>query len=248
MLKTFKCGAFHHEEEDEACPRSSDSSTAKSKRGKKHGKSSKNNNPYSTRGLDKFSALLADLDERRQKIYSQADPHDISFVRFVYTETADFVPVVVKTKNKDPRKHKSEELKARPAPVISEPNENNKPAIESCGAEESRRRSNAESDSRKAEKTRDPWNMWRRPSEYLPVVMILILVFLIVFGRSAATLCTCILWYIVPTLKESSKLRKSAKKKEHVRGMSEKKVESDELGSPRPRAESPGRHGHRKSW
>ncbi|XP_028792836.1 uncharacterized protein LOC114748570 [Neltuma alba] len=254
MLRTFRCGAFHHEEEDEACRKSSDfSASPKSKNCKSHSKSGKNNNPYSTIGRDKFSALLADLDEKRQKIYSQTNPHDISFVRFVYTETDDFVPVVVKSKNKDPRKHKSEELKVRPAaPVISEPVDNNKAAIESSGVEEySRRRSNAESDHRKAEKTRVPWNMWRRPSEYLPIVMILILVFLIVFGRSAATLCTCIVWYIMPSLpalKESSKSRKSAKKKEYVKGMNEKKKEGNELGSPTQRAKSPGRHGHRKSW
>ncbi|KAI9106398.1 hypothetical protein K1719_021926 [Acacia pycnantha] len=254
MLKTFTCGTFPNEEDDEACHKSSDfSASPRSKRCKSHGKSSKNNNPYSSRGRDKFSAILADLDERRQKIYSQTtNPHDISLVRFVYTETDDFAPVVVKAKNRDPQKHKSEELmKLRPAaPVISEPVvDNNKAAIESRGVVEefSRRRSNAESDRRKAEKTRVTWNTWRRPSVYLPVVMVLILVFLIVFGRSAATLCTFIVWYIVPILStsntESSKSSKSAKKKEYVRGVSEKK-----MGSSTPRAKSPGRHGHQKSW
>ncbi|KAL4277381.1 hypothetical protein AHAS_Ahas20G0301500 [Arachis hypogaea] len=43
--------------------------------------------------------------------------------------------------------------------------------------------------------------------DFVPIViMILILVFLTVFGRSVATLCTCVLWY------------------EYVRGLSEKKM------------------------
>ncbi|KAK4277402.1 hypothetical protein QN277_015406 [Acacia crassicarpa] len=255
MLKTFTCGTFHNEEDDEAFYKSFDfSASPRSRRSKTHGKSSKNNNPYSSCGRDKFSALLADLEERRQKIYSQTtNPHDISLVRFVYTETDDFAPVVVKAKNRDLRKHKSEELKKlRPAAaVISEAVvDNNKAAIKYRGgaAEFSKRRSNAESGRRKAEKTRVTWNTWRRPSVYLPLVMVLILVFLIVFGRSAATLCTFIVWYIVPILStsntESSKSSKSAKKKEYVRAVSEKKMER----SPTPRAKSPGRHGHRKSW
>ena len=105
MLNHFICGSFHHQEEDVPC-----SSPKKSKR-----KESRNDkNPYSNRGLDKFSALLDDLDERRTKVYSQMSPQDISFVRFAYSNNHDIVPIVVKVKNnKDQKKHKSEELKAR---------------------------------------------------------------------------------------------------------------------------------------
>ncbi|KAL4370378.1 hypothetical protein AHAS_Ahas06G0059800 [Arachis hypogaea] len=54
------------------------------------------------------------------------------------------------------------------------------------------------------------------PSFYVLAVMILILVFLTVFGRSVVTLCTCVLWY------------------EYVRGLSEKKmvVMNEGLNSP----------------
>ena len=93
MLNLFVCGPFHNEYDDEPCLASPNSSSPR----KYKRKNSKNNNPYSTRGLDKFSELLADLDEKRQKIYSQTNPHDISFVRFVYSNTDDdIVPVVVK--------------------------------------------------------------------------------------------------------------------------------------------------------
>lgn len=221
MLKTFTCGTFHHEEEeDEEYYKSSHfSASPKSKKGKIK------NNPYATIGREKFSKLLADLDERRQRIYSQTkNPHDISFVRFVYDGKDDFVPVVVKSKNRDARKHKSEELMKlkHDAPLISET------AVESSVKECSRRSLN-----NKAEKTRVAWNFWRRPSEYLPAVVILILVFLIVFGRSAATLCTCIVWYIVPILPTLKKERSKSRKLE-------KNMKGDEL--------SPVRHGHRKSW
>ncbi|XP_015968773.1 uncharacterized protein LOC107492285 [Arachis duranensis] len=43
-------------------------------------------NPYSTRGLGKFWELLTELDERRKKVYSKMNPHDISFVQFAYSD------------------------------------------------------------------------------------------------------------------------------------------------------------------
>ncbi|KAF7830541.1 GPN-loop GTPase QQT1 [Senna tora] len=253
MLNYFVCGGtFHHEEHEAEARRriktGSDSSSPRksSKKTKSHDK--KNGNPYSTRGLDKFSALLADLDEKRQKIYSQMSPQDISFVRFAYTSTDDFVPVVVKVKNKlDQRNHKSEELirvRRVPDPLID-----HEAAIESSSVlsvEESRKH-NSESDRNKAESKKNKrrrisdWISWRRPSFYLPVVMILILVMLTIVGRSAATLCTCIVWYVVPTLKESSKPRRSMKKKDYVRGSSEKKMVVSDNKTPR-------KHGHQKSW
>lgn len=231
MLNHLVCGNFPRDEEDEAGLKSPDSSPRKSKRNRSHGKGSKKENPYSSRGLDKFSALMADLNEKRQKIYSQMSPQDISLVRFVYSDTDDFVPVVVKAKSKDQRKHKSEELRVRRLPSIES---------SSHVEEHSRNQSNLESDQKKPEKEKRlfSWNTWTSPSHYVPVVIILILVFLTVFGRSAATLCTCITWYLVPTLKDASKRRKSMKKKDYVRGQSEKKMV----------LETPRKRGHQKSW
>ncbi|GLT71185.1 hypothetical protein SLA2020_432190 [Shorea laevis] len=68
---------------------------------------------------------------------------------------------------------------------------------------------------------------WRRPSYYLPAVVIFILLILLVFGRSFAILCTSVGWYMVPALKESENTRRpsTTKKKEYVRGLSENKME-----------------------
>ncbi|GLT26228.1 hypothetical protein SLA2020_013100 [Shorea laevis] len=79
MLKPLICGTGGFQREDDelsSCslsPKSSPVSTPrKSKRSnlrKSHNRDSKN--PYSSRGLDKFSAVLAELEEKKQKIYSQ---------------------------------------------------------------------------------------------------------------------------------------------------------------------------------
>lgn len=234
MLNPFVCGtSFDHEDD----PLLSSSSPRKSKR-------KDNNNPYSTRGLDKFSALLADLDEKRQKIYSQMRPHDISFVRFMYSNsTDDVVPIVVKVKNKDHQKHKSEELnklvKARNLTPISESTDKSSTESNATSVEERKKQTKLEGHETKVAKksffswNMKKWDMWK-PSFYVPVILILILVLLIAFGRTFATLCTCVLWYIIPTLKgtsSNSNPRKSMKKKDYFRGLSEKKVVTTELGT-----------------
>ncbi|OIW15572.1 hypothetical protein TanjilG_01095 [Lupinus angustifolius] len=230
MLKPFLvCGTFHHEDDNPLLV-SPGCSPRKSKR-------KVDNNPYSTRGLDKFSELLADLDEKRQKIYSQMNPQDISFIRFVYSKTDDFVPIVVKVRNKDDKKqHKSEELrvvKARNLTPISESMvEKSGTESNAINVEERREQPKFEFEAKESKKSFiwsvKKWDMWK-PSFYVPMVMILILMFLTMFGRSFATICTCVLWYIIPTLKDNNTLssnpRKSMKKKDYVRGLSEiKKV------------------------
>ncbi|XP_029126765.1 uncharacterized protein LOC109797747 [Cajanus cajan] len=253
MLKPFVCGTFrHHEEDGVPC-----SSPKKSKR-------KDNKNPYSNRGLDKFSALLADLDERRQKVYSQMSPHEISLVRFAYSSNDDFVPIVVKVKNKDQKKHKSEELGVRHLQSFSEQLE--KSAEEATVEERKQQPRSLESHHHKKDFIFGfSWNMFKWPSFYVPVVVILILVFLTVFGRSVATLCTCVVWYLVPMLSEykynSSKARKSimnSKKKDYVRGwLNEMKNPREELASPTSGdskaynnniGKRSGKHGHQKSW
>ncbi|KAL5127089.1 hypothetical protein HKD37_14G039572 [Glycine soja] len=229
MLNPFVCGTFHNEYDDEPCLASPNSSPRKYKR-----KVSKNN-PYSARGLDKFSELLADLDEKRQKIYSQMNPHDISFVRFVYSNTNDdIVPVVVKVKNNKDQKHsKSQELKvvrARTTTMTlthtSEYSMDKSATTDQENPAEERKQHQIETHAKVAKKKNNfSWDMGK-PSFYVPVVMILILLLLIVFGRSVTTLCICIFWYVISTLKgsSSSNTSKSMTKKDYVRGLSEKKI------------------------
>ncbi|KAJ0228730.1 hypothetical protein HA466_0322490 [Hirschfeldia incana] len=55
-------------------------------------------NPYSNRGLDKFSKLLSELDEKRQSIYSKKlDSGGPPLVRFVFTSSGECVPVVIRS-------------------------------------------------------------------------------------------------------------------------------------------------------
>ncbi|WVZ12008.1 hypothetical protein V8G54_016538, partial [Vigna mungo] len=131
-----------------------------------------------------------------------------------------FVPIVVKLKNKDEnKKHKSEKLKTTHLTSFSEQLEK---SAEEATAEE-RKEQNKKLESHKKKDFSFSWNMLKWPSFYVPTVVILILVFLIAFGKSVATLCTSVVWYVVPTLSEcyydSSKPRKSVmnwKKRDYV--------------------------------
>ena len=225
MLNPFICGTgtFNKEEEVDNSPCSS---PRKSSRRKYN-----NKNPYSTRGLDKFSALLSDLDEKRQKIYSQVGSESISLVRFVYSNSNDCVPIVVKLRDKKEDKTKNfryvkdnnhvSATHTNSEAVDKVPVENNTASLE----EVKQPRLEISNEKTKIKK-RFSWNMkldnWRRPSYYLPVIIILILFFMALFGRSFAILCTSIGWYVVPTLKDSSNTTSSTtKKKIYVRRMSE---------------------------
>ncbi|XVF56773.1 hypothetical protein PTKIN_Ptkin06aG0146800 [Pterospermum kingtungense] len=100
MFDTCICGSFHHQEEDgDEFWVSPVSSPRKSRRKKD------NKNPYSTRGLDQFSALLAELEEKRQQIYSQMGSQGI--VRFVYKNSNDCVPIVIKLKDNYKKEEKN---------------------------------------------------------------------------------------------------------------------------------------------
>ncbi|WVZ14419.1 hypothetical protein V8G54_011985 [Vigna mungo] len=163
MLNHFVCGSFQHQEEDVApC-----SSPKRSKRKKE----SRNNKLYFDRGLDKFSALLVDLDEKRQKVYSKTSPQEISLVWFTYSSNDDFVPIVVKLKNKDEnKKHKSEELKTTHLKSFSEKLEK---SAEEANAEE-RKEQNKKLESHKKKDFSFSWNMLKWPSLYLSAIVILI--------------------------------------------------------------------------
>ncbi|KAI9118403.1 hypothetical protein K1719_010735 [Acacia pycnantha] len=220
MLNHLVCGNFNQEEGEVwlDSPRKS--------------RKSRNKNPYSKGGLDQFSALLADLDRKRQEIYSKTRPQDISFIRFVSSKSSSnhVVPIVIKAKDRD-QKHKSdEELKVRHVasnslsqPVVEPPKQ---PKLES---DES------------AEKKNLCRNMWSRPSFYLPLMVIMILGLLTVFGRSVVTICTCILWYTASTVKDRSSSTKSTmKKKRYTRRLSEKAAASED--------KSARKFDRQKSW
>ncbi|MQM05383.1 hypothetical protein Taro_038195 [Colocasia esculenta] len=172
---------------------------------RKHGCS----NPYATRGLLNFSMVLADLQARREKVMAQ---EGASLVRFVYSNSHDWIPIVVKVPSQkqpqpeNPRKCPPGESQKKPDAAVAAPN-------------------------RAAVKRGFSWKVrglslegWRwHPSYYWPVVVALILLCL-VFGRSFAICCTSIGWYLLPCISgdESLDERKSMKK-DYRRRASEKK-------------------------
>ncbi|XP_038718151.1 uncharacterized protein LOC120011158 [Tripterygium wilfordii] len=223
-------------------------------------------NPYSICGLDKFSALLAELEEKRQRIYSQVDPKDVSFVRFVYSNDNDCIPIVVKLKEKqtetekDKKKKPNKNREAKHDSEIPDQKVRTEPII-TTAVEEIKQ---SKLEPKEMEQRRLKWRLWstaprlqkwRHPCYYLPVAIILILLLLALFGRSFAILCTSLGWYILPTLTSSDSKRHTKNNKMYVRRYSENKMAIDGLFSPKNSNSGAVKdklllhnHGHQKSW
>lgn len=126
------------------------------------GKDSSKKNPYAEVGLDKFHALLADLEDK---------------------------PIIVRVKN-------------------NKSNNNNVLACNHADMKMDGRKEIGDEWKEKGTaeeavmKTRRRWKGRLRRSYYcnIGVVVVLILVFLTIFGRSFAILCTTIAWYLVPQI------------------------------------------------
>ncbi|KAD0449179.1 hypothetical protein R6Q59_031369 [Mikania micrantha] len=174
-------------------------------------------NPYSNRGLDKFEALLADLDGKRQMIYTKKGSEDISLVRFMYSNSNDVKPIIVKVKHhrkqdKDQRPFKPENIKTPVAVVSSSDHlvgggDGNvssgdvvvQPSIgceKMVGFDQLRRN----------------FGEWWRPWYGLPVFVMVILVLLVFFGRSFTIFCTSIGSYMMPTINGTYEIPKRKKK------------------------------------
>lgn len=154
------------------------------------GKDSSKKNPYAEVGLDKFYALLADLEDKKQKIYSQIGVEEISFVRFVFSDDSEQVrPIIVRVKNND--SDNKNVLACNHADVEMD-------GIKEIGNEWQEKGTAEEA----VMKTQRRWKGRLRRSYYcnIGVVVVLILVFLTIFGRSFAILCTTIAWYLVPRI------------------------------------------------
>ncbi|XP_009796021.1 uncharacterized protein [Nicotiana sylvestris] len=251
MVNPFICGSFHHQDEDDMENLSPCSTPKRSKKNLSRTRSSNKNNPYSDRGLDKFSALLADLEDKKQRIYSQIGPDDISFVRFVFSNSNDVKPIVVKLKDKKQttNDHDSKQTTEK---------------IQSQATDETNEGKELQVDSKRRLKRSISWKFklenLKKPLFYLPMTIILILVFLAIYGRSFAIMCTSIGWYIIPTIRggnssSSTKTKRPKKKKEYVRRFSEKTVVSERSTSPTSVMNGPsdklpptGKHCRRTSW
>ncbi|KAG5230793.1 ZCF TRANSCRIPTION FACTOR [Salix suchowensis] len=264
MLSSFICGSFQSqlEVEDESWispsstpERSSPLATPrKSRKSSKTSKTSKN--PYSSRGLDKFSALLAELEEKKQQIYSQLGPEDVPMVRFVYSSSNDCIPLIVKVKDQKQDKPKissANDIKDNP---ISRNNDHglDKLPIEAPAEVKQVEQPRSET-AKKTEKKSFTCNVklhiWRRPNYYMPVALILILLLLVLFGRSAAILLISLAWYIIPALST----KQPTQKKDYVRRLSEPKMMTTHRIPSPPRKSTgsmackwPRQHGQRQSF
>ncbi|KAM3305030.1 hypothetical protein P3S67_011896 [Capsicum chacoense] len=251
MVNPFICGSFHHNQDDEDDIEilSPCSTLKKPKKCLSRTRSSNKNNPYSDRGLDKFSALLADLENKKQRIYSEIAPDDISFVRFVFSNANDAKPIIVKMKDKKSSPKNYPEEKGE-SPIRELTHE----TYEEC------QQGKAKSEERPIKKSVSwkliQWKSLKRPMFYLPLTIILILVFLAIYGKSFAIMCTSIGWYLIPTIRggnsrsrSTTNTRKSNKKMEYMRRFSEKSVATEEPISPTSVMNGPsGKDEHRKSW
>ncbi|KAL1218216.1 hypothetical protein V5N11_032889 [Cardamine amara subsp. amara] len=182
---------------------------------KKSRKESKN--PYSNRGLDKFSELLSELDEKRQSIYSKKlDSGGPPLVRFVFTSSGECVPVVIKSSYLQQKKNKKTKKDVA---------DNNKVKTEVKESKtEEIKKTEPETEQKQSCVINENLKKIARPNHFLPVTTILVLIFLAFFGRSVAIMCTCIAWYLVPTIQEQSENRGSSfyamKKKDFARKLS----------------------------
>ncbi|RWR77959.1 hypothetical protein CKAN_00646400 [Cinnamomum micranthum f. kanehirae] len=104
------CGSFSHVDDDPLTPRSSSSFTSPSSSPPRKSRR-KEKNPYANRGRDKFEALLADLEARREKIMAKVGDKDVFLVRFAQSDTRDWVPIVVKAK--DPKQLRSNAIEGK---------------------------------------------------------------------------------------------------------------------------------------
>ncbi|XP_010942772.1 uncharacterized protein [Elaeis guineensis] len=225
-------GSFKRIDEEPRAPGSAPGSPKGSKK-------KANKNPYSTRGLDKFSTVLAELEARREKIMAKVGRDGVSMVRFMYSNSQDWVPIIVKlredAKQEKTKRDDAKKLKPLPLPP-SQPTsevgeESSAPLVRSRDGKEVVKE--AEPATERKVKKCFTWGakegevgFWRwRPSYYWPLVIVLILVCLVMFGRVFAICCTSIWWYLVPTMRRGSgNVRRSMKKKDYGRRLSDKRL------------------------
>lgn len=221
------CGSFQNQQDEDFEFLGSFTSPRSRKPAKWHsfGGSKGNKNPYADRGLDKFSALVAELDSKRKKIYTQKGSEDISLIGFVYSNSDNYKPIVVKLKNKKQQSMISEKDKLKPDHNISPPAPSEiEPAtpdqvkvLSRIGTFIKTTPKKVSFDLVKNIQMDNP----RKPWYYISLITIFLLLAMTVFGRSFAVLCTTLGWYFVPTIQNLDVKKKiKAKKKTYVKALS----------------------------
>ncbi|OIS96716.1 PREDICTED: uncharacterized protein LOC109234974 [Nicotiana attenuata] len=194
MFKRLICGNFHHHLKDNDIDETnllSPCSTTKKTKRKFLSRTKKKINPYANRGLDKFSALLADLEEKKQNIYTQMGlDDDLPLVRFVFSNSNECKTIVIVKKKQTTSDAQNTHNNSKEIA-----NEDQEPIAES-------------------KRTLKKNYSLRKPQhKNLLMTMILILILLAIYGRSFAILCTSIGWYLVPSFRRISSSKHNFKTK-----------------------------------
>ncbi|KAG8079943.1 hypothetical protein GUJ93_ZPchr0007g6382 [Zizania palustris] len=183
------------------------------------GGGSKKENPYASRGLEKFSTVVSELESRRERILRRVGPvgdggGNRVLVRFVQSEAKGWVPIVVKLPPEEEQQKRRAGCKKRKqaASTASSSPQSTPPPSEPASPREDAKLSSAaaaEAPARKkaagagagaGERWSWSWGKSVRPQYYMPFVAVLLLVSLVVFGRVFAICCTSVWWYLVPIL------------------------------------------------
>ncbi|PWA70456.1 hypothetical protein CTI12_AA288650 [Artemisia annua] len=202
---SFICGSFRSEgkedDYDVLCPYKSPRKSTRRVRVFGSGRSKNTTNPYAGRGLDKFEALLADLDQQRQKILKETGSEDVSMVKFIYTSSNEVKPIVVKIRDQSKRDSTSS-FESTPRKAHKEDVTFVESANKDSDCEEGKMIKPSVNESKNNKIVFYQWRRkleeWWKPSYYFPLFVILILVLLIFFGRSFTILCISTGWYTVP--------------------------------------------------
>ncbi|OVA05878.1 hypothetical protein BVC80_1701g9 [Macleaya cordata] len=211
MLNHFICGSgnFRHEdqEKDDSWISSSSPKRSSSRRNIcSCKKNRKKKNPFSNRGLDKYATVLADLEGKRQKIIDQMGTQEISLIRFCFSKSKGWVPIVIKFRNQNQYKPKHVGSKYEQVMQNLEPklqDKSNKIELSSVPRETEPAKGilGSEGRTKKSLLDRSVNSSRCRVPYYWGMVIILILLCLAIYGRSFAIICNTILWYLMPKMK-----------------------------------------------
>ncbi|CAN6199615.1 unnamed protein product [Urochloa humidicola] len=206
-------GSFKDVDKEEGAGGGKPAAAAKAK--KAGGKAKGKDNPYASRGLDKFSTVLSELESKREKILRRAGS-DVDaghlMVRFVQSEAKGWVPIVVKLPHEaeeqaaDAKKRQSKPAKpssrsSTPPTEPASPREDPaKPAHVAAAAAAAKVVVPVKKSKAGGVRWSWAWGRKMRPVHYWLLAMALLLLSLVVFGRVFAICCTSIWWYLVPIL------------------------------------------------
>ncbi|CAL5083768.1 unnamed protein product [Urochloa decumbens] len=182
---------------------------------KTSGKAKGKDNPYASRGLDKFSTVLSELESKREKILRRAGldvDADHLMVRFVQSETKGWVPIVVKLPHEEEQAADAKKRQSKPGKPSSR--SSTPPTEPASPREDHAKPAPVAAAAAAAAKVAVPvkkskaggvrwslaWGRKVRPCHYWLLAMALLLLSLVVFGRVFAICCTSIWWYLVPIL------------------------------------------------